>query len=228
MTAPNQPVPQGEGSGDAAPSSRRARVSVRRIGLSLLTIGFLGAVAGASTFSAFSDTTQNGNDQFVSGSVDIDDNDNGVQLLSLTNADPGSSDVGCITVTMNGSLDSNVRLYGTTTGTGLDAYINLVVERGTFAGAPPGFDDCTGFTPDGVNYVGAGNGVMYSGTLQGYPDSWAAGLVDPVSGTPETWSAGEAHVYRFTVSVPSTPEGTENPAQGLTAEQVLIWEARNN
>ena len=227
MTAQEQALPAGEEMAEAVTSPRRARSRFRRIGLSLLVLGGFGTIAGVNTFGAFTDTTPNGGNQFTSGTVDIDDNDNGVALLTLTNGEPGTTDLGCITVTTNGSLDSNVRLYGTTTGTGLDAYADLTVERGTFAGAPPGFDDCTGFTPDAVNYLGAGNGVIYSGTLQAFPDTWAAGVVDPTAGSPETWTTGESHVYRFTVAIQNPGDGSENPAQGLTAEQALIWEARN-
>ena len=60
-------------------------------------------------------------------------------------------------------------LHGTTTGTGLDAYLDLKVTRGTYSPSTPAFKSCTNFQPDGTNYIGAGNGVIYNGTLQGYP-----------------------------------------------------------
>jgi predicted ribosomally synthesized peptide with SipW-like signal peptide len=225
MPAHEHDEPGGEVEAAAASSPRRARSRRSKLGLSALVLAGLGAAVGASTFAAFTDTTANGGNQFVAGSVDIDDNDNGTALLSLTNAQPGSSDTGCIIVTTNGSLDSNVRVYGTTTGTGLDPYVLLTVTRGTFAGAPPAYDSCTGFTPDAVDYLGQGNGVIYNGTLQGFPDNWTAGVTDPTAGSPETWTTGETHVYQFTVSIQNT--GDPNAAQGLNAQQVITWEARN-
>ena len=81
-----------------------------KIGLSLLVLLLIGAVAGFGTWAAFSDTATNSRNNFVAGSVDIDDNDTGTALYnSTTNAKPGDRDDGCIVVTYNGSLDSTVR-----------------------------------------------------------------------------------------------------------------------
>lgn len=112
-----------------------------------------------------------------------------------------------------------MRLYGTLTGSGLGQYLDLVVTRGT---SSSGFDNCSGFTADSTNYLGAGAGVMYSGTLAGFPTTYAGGTVDPTSGSPETWSTSEAHVYRFVVTVQDN-----NSAQGLNATETFTWEARN-
>lgn len=155
------------------------------------------------------------------GTVDITDNDAGAAALVQSNASPGTSDTACIVVSYQGTLPATVRLYGTTTGTGLDQYLDLTVTRGSGSGP---FDSCTGFTPDAVDYVGAGPGVVYSGTLQGWADNYTVGLVDPVPSSPETWTNGESHTYRFTLSLPA---GAPDAAQGLTAGQTFIWEARD-
>jgi len=115
-----------------------------------------------------------------------------------------------------------VRLYGTTTGSGLDAYLDLKVTRGSFSGSPPAFDSCTTFTADVTDYVGAGSGVISSGMLQGFPDDYAAGRVDPVAGSPETWTTGESHVYKLQVTVENNAS-----AQGKDAGQSFTWEARS-
>jgi predicted ribosomally synthesized peptide with SipW-like signal peptide len=223
MTATTHNQPVGEGIGDEPPSHRRARRRVPRIALSLLVLAAFGVVAGVATFGAYSDTATSSGNGFQAGTVDLDDDDNGVAMLTITNAAPGVTgvDTACITVTSRGSLDSAVRLYGTTTGTGLDQYVNLTVTRGSFAAAP-GFDSCTGFSPDGTDYIGQGSGVVYNGTLQGFPDDWSAGIVDPVASSPEAWSAGETHVYKFVATIQDA-----NGAQDLDASQVMIWEARN-
>ncbi|HZJ49930.1 MAG TPA: hypothetical protein VFF07_03520 [Actinomycetota bacterium] len=153
------------------------RSSRVRIALTLLVILALGVAGGVGTWAAFSNTTVNSGNGFAAGSVDLDDNDAGLAMLSITNGTPGATDTSCVRVTYNGSPASSVRLYGTTSGSGLDPYLNLVVTRGS---VPAGtFDSCASFTADATNYIGAGNGVIFNGTLQGYADSYAVGLVDP-------------------------------------------------
>jgi predicted ribosomally synthesized peptide with SipW-like signal peptide len=200
----------------------KKRGSVQKLGLSMLVVGLLGAVAGIGTWSAFSDTTENTGNSFASGTVDLNDDDSGsTPMLTLSNAKPGDSDTSCINVTYNGSLPASVRMYGTTAGTGLDQYLDLVVTRGAIAA--PAFDSCGSFAPDAANYGYGPGGVVYSGTLQGYADNYGGGQVDPQSGSPETWTSGESHAYRFVVTVQDN-----NGAQGKNATQTFTWEARNN
>ena len=194
-----------------------------RIGLSALVVGLLGILSGIATHAAFSDTTVNSGNGFTAGTVALTDNDADGPVLTLTNAVPDDTDSGCIIVDYVGTLPASVRLYGTTTGTGLDQYLNVTVTRGTIAGSPSPFDSCNNFVADSTNYVGAGAGVLYFGTLAAFPDSYASGIVDPSSGTPETWTTGESHVYRFDVILQDNAA-----AQGLDAAQEFTWEARNN
>jgi hypothetical protein len=191
----------------------------------LLAIALLAAVvagAGSYTWAAFVATTGNTGNSISSGTVRVSDNDTGSALLALTTALPGATDTGCIKVTYNGSLASTLRLYGTTGGSGLDPYLDLQISRGTYTLPEPGYDSCTNFQPDATNYIGAGAGVIYNGTLQGFPDSYAAGLTDPTAATPESWTTGEAHVYRIQVTLQNA-----QAAEGLTASQTFTWEARN-
>jgi predicted ribosomally synthesized peptide with SipW-like signal peptide len=198
--------------------ARRGRL--QKLGLSMLVVGMLGVVAGLGTWSAFSDTTDNSGNTFASGTVDLNDDDSGSAMLSLNNAGPGASDTACIKVTYNGSLPASVRLYGTTGGNGLDQYLDVTVTRGTSSGT---FDSCAGFTPDSTTYGYPGTGVIYQGTLQGFPDSYGAGIVDPISGSPESWTNAETHAYKIQVTVQDN-----NSAQGKNASQTFTWEARNN
>lgn len=64
--------------------------------------------------------------------------------------------------------------------------------------------------------------MVYSGTLTGYPDTYATGLVDPTAAAPESWTNPESHQYRFVVTVQDA-----NAAQGRDATQTFTWEARN-
>ena len=71
--------------------------------------------------------------------------------------------------------------------------------------------------PDATNYIGAGAGVVYNGTLQGYADDYAGGLVDPPSGGPETWTTGEKHVYKIQVTLQNNAAAAgKNATQDFT------------
>ena len=185
-------------------------------------IALLVPLAGGATFAAYTATTQNSGNRVEAGSVKLSDNGDGSSLMSMASGVPGDTTSACIKVTFDGSLASTVRLYGTTTGSGLDQYLDLKVTRGTYNPSTPAFKSCTNFQADATNYIGAGNGVIYNGTLQGYPDDYASGLVDPLSGSPESWSNGEVHVYRFDVTLQNN-----FAAQTLDATQTFSWEARN-
>jgi hypothetical protein len=198
-------------------------MTTRRKLLALVVVAVVVAAAsGSYTWSALVATDDNDANQIGSGTVTPSDNDSGNALLALSSALPGASDTGCIKVSYAGSLPANVRLYGTTGGSGLDQYLTLQITRGTYSGSEPAFDSCTNFQADATNYIGAGAGVIYSGTLQGYPDSYAAGLVDPVAGSPEVWNGPEFHVYRIQVTLQNV-----QAAEGLNATQAFTWEARN-
>jgi predicted ribosomally synthesized peptide with SipW-like signal peptide len=191
----------------------------RKILLTLLVLGAFGVVSGAATFSAFSSQTSSSANSFSAGTVQLTDNDLDVAMLSLSNAQPGATDTSCILVTYSGSLSSTVRLYGAVAGA-LAPYLTLTVTRGD--DPTPVFDDCNGFVADSTDYVGAGAGVVYQGSLSAFPASYAAGLVDPLAASPETWTTGETHTYRFVVSL-----ADDNGAQGLSATAAFTWEARN-
>ncbi len=182
----------------------------------IVAVAAIGARALYASFISTATDTQ----QISTGTVTIGSNDTGSALFSLADMKPADSPVSqCITVTMTGSRDSTVHLYGSLSGT-LDPYVNLVVTRGT--DSSPSFASCTNFTADTTDYNGDGDGVVYSGLLSNYPTTYAGGIIDPKSATPETWSHNEAHSYQFTVSLANNPL-----AQGLTSSPTFTWEARN-
>ena len=178
--------------------------------------------AGGITYAAYTATTANSGNVIEAGSVKLGDNGDGSSMLSLSAAVPGDTTSACIRVTYDGSLPATVRLHGTTTGSGLDPYLDLKVTRGVYNPTEPAFKSCTNFQADGTNYIGAGNGVIYNGTLQGYADDYASGLVDPLPGSPESWTTGEVHVYRLEVTLQ-----LDFAAQNKDATQTFRWEARN-
>jgi hypothetical protein len=190
----------------------------RRLLASLALLLAVGLAVGAGTYSAFFSSPENGGNAFAAGTVYISDNDAGVAMLSLVNAVPTNSDTSCLKVTYAGSLPSTVRLYGTTSGA-LAPYLTLVVTRGT--NTAPSFDSCTGFTADSTNYIGAGNGIVYSGVLSAYPTAGSP-LIEPTAGAPETWTTSEVHSYRFVITLANNVA-----AQGQSASATFTWDARN-
>jgi hypothetical protein len=118
--------------------------------------------------------------------------DQGSAVLSLENAKPGDAASGCLRLVYRGSEPDRVLLYGSTSGTGFDRFLELKVERGA---------SCTG----------GRHKVVFDGTLKAFPDT-------PSAAIEETWSPGEAHAYRFEITVRD-----DNAAQGLTALQTFTW-----
>jgi hypothetical protein len=185
----------------------------------LVAVAVATSVAGHSVFAAFSRTTTSSGNAFATGTVNIGDNDGAAAMLSLTSAAPGASDTGCIKVTYTGSLAAGIHLYASVSG-GLASYLDLTVTRGT--DSTPSFDSCTGFAPDSTDYIGAGAGVIYSGTLAAYPTSYASGVVDASTSAPATWNTNDAHSYKFVVTLQNN-----SAAQGLSATATFNWEARS-
>jgi hypothetical protein len=192
---------------------------VRKLFLSGLVVGLAGALLTNATLAALSSVSQNSGNRVQTGTVTIADNDGGSALLSLSNAVPGDSSTGCIRTTFTGSLNSNVRLYASVSGS-LAPYLTLTVTRGS--DSAPSFSSCANFTADATNYLGQGAGVIYQGSLSGFPGSYAAGIADPHPSAPETWTTGEAHSYRFAISLDNN-----SAAEGQSATASFSWEARN-
>jgi len=198
----------------------RRGLLVRILG-SAAVVGVAGAVVGAGTFSAFSSTTSNGGNTFAAGTVVIGDNDAGAAMYSLSDAAPGASVTSCIRVSYTGSLDSDVRLYTTSSIGNLGPYVNLTITPGSQAS--PSFPSCAGFTPDP-------GGDLYSGTLAAFAtshSSWSSGLAD-LPNAKTAWETNDAVVYRVTVTL-----ADDNAANGgaggamTTGTHAFTWEARN-
>jgi hypothetical protein len=197
------------------------RARARGLTVVLVAAGLV-ASAGTITWAGFNSLTANTGDEVQAGTVGLSDNDSGNAALSLSSANPGDTDSDCIRVDYDGTLAATLRLYGATTGSGLDPYLALKVTRGVYSPSDPGDGSCTNFQADSTNYIGAGAGVVYNGTLQNYPDDYATGIDDPPSGGPATWTAGTKRVYRLEVALQS-----DFAAQNKDATQTFTWEARN-
>jgi hypothetical protein len=192
--------------------------TARNLLATVVIVGLLIAAVGAAVFSAYTSVASNQGNSFTAGSIALTDNDAGSALFTVQGFTPGDTFIRCIEVDYNstGGVQSNVRLYGSTGGTGLDQYIDLRVRRGTMPSTGAS-GDCTGFTADVTDYNGDGAGVIYDSTLQAFGDDYANGTTDPAA----AWSSGDKAVYEITMTVQNN-----NAAQGLGVTQDFAFEAR--
>jgi Concanavalin A-like lectin/glucanases superfamily/Camelysin metallo-endopeptidase len=200
--------------GFSAPAWRRV---IGSAGVLVLLVG----VSVYGTVSAFSGTTANAGSSFAAGTVVLSDDDAETAMFSMTGLKPGSTQTRCINVAYTGSLAALVRLHASVTGSGLADFLDVVVTRGSFSTSPGG-GSCTGFTGDPTDYLGRGAGVVWDGRLGHWPDGWTNGLNDPDDMDAESWTTGEQHAYRFTVTLADV-----QAAQGAGATTTFTWEARN-
>jgi hypothetical protein len=199
-------------------SAQRIRVKLAATAIAVVATSL---VWSGGTFSSFDKTSSMPGNSVAAGTVKLSDNDAGTAALTLASAAPGDSVSGCVLVSDTGTAPAQVRTYGTVAGTGLAGYLTLTVTRGTFTGTPAA-GSCTGFTADTTAWSGGGAGVVYSGLLSAFPASSGTALADPSSTATATWSNGDAHAYKLTLTLPA---GVSSAAQGLTATAVFTWQA---
>ncbi len=181
-----------------------------RLSAGVLAVFAAALLAFQSTGAAFSATTENAGNAFAAGSVTLSDNDSGTAMFNLPNMKPNDAAVGCIEVTYSGSLDPEVRTYGASTaGDGLEAYLDLTIERGT--GTCAAFGTATAVWTNGTD----GDLGVYLGAVTNY----ATGVANwsPTGGGP-----ADVVPYRFTMALQDN-----TLAQGKTVTVTFTWEAQN-
>lgn len=192
---------------------------IRFAGTTQVALAALALFGTSLTYSSFSSSVNTAGNSFAAGTVALGDNDADSSMLQLTGALPGATDTGCLRVLYTGTLPASMRLYATTSGA-LIPYLTVTVTRGI--DNTPSFDSCDGFVADQTNYLGLGDGVVYSGALSSFPSTWTTGLVDATSSTTESWATNEVHSYRVSVTL-----GSDTGAQGKSGTASFVWEARN-
>ncbi len=185
--------------GRAEPAAKRGS-TVLRLTLSFCLAGVIAPLAAWAATAAEPEG-------FQLGAMSLTSDHSDSALLTLPNGSPGSRVSSTTTITYRGTEPAVVRLYVTTIGTGLAGFLRVTITRGI---------ERSGFVPDRLDYVGAGPGVLYRGTLAELPTSFGAGVADPA-----TWTDGETHAYRFEVTL----VGDER-AQGRTARANFLFKAR--
>ena len=194
---PPPPGPRARLDGDAP--RRRRRLLVLGGGILLVATPAAGAAVGYIVTPSNS----------TPPSVQLAVNDDGEPLFDVPAMRPGETDTACELVTNRGPDAANVGIYSSTSGTGLQNYLNLSVVRGTLpADTAPG--SCSGFVADTTNYAGHGPGVIYDGSMGAFPSSAESAIADPRL----QWPVGSSVGYEMTISL-----ADNNAAQGLTAVQ---------
>lgn len=125
-------------------------------------------------------------------------------MFQAPNMRPGVVASRCVTLTTSGTSTALAGVFSQVTGTGLDRYLTLTIERGPTI--PAGYPSCAGFEPDTANTLGLGSGVLYRGALDGVPSTEAGALMDPT-----VWPAHSSATYRFTLQV-----ADDRAAEGLS------------
>ena len=189
--------------------------SFRKLSLTILIVGLIGAAAGFGVFSAYSATTSNTGNSFAAGSVAIGDNDGGSSALYVgSNKKPGDSVTSCIQVTYTGTLGASVKLYTPSTVTNGSAF-DLTVERGTqTTGA---FPDCGDFSP---------TSEAYDGPLGSFPTTYGGGIDGKDAAA--AWAQNDSVAYRFTITVADDTTPNAHTSTMSTGSHDFTWEARNN
>jgi predicted ribosomally synthesized peptide with SipW-like signal peptide len=200
--------------------SERKDSKARRITLSLLIVGVVGALVGVGTLSAFSSSTSNSGNNFDAGTVYITDNDAGSALYNVTNRKPGDTVTSCIKVTYGGTLAADVHLYTGSTIGSVGQYIDLTIDKGTSSGNPA-FPGCGTFTSEAN---------VFTGTLSGFAsahNNYANGS-SVYPGSQTAWNGSDTLVYRFTLTL---QDNNNANGQGTGAMQSgshsFTWESRN-
>lgn len=186
-----------------------------QIGAALAAVTVVSFAILQVSSAAFSDTTDADAGTWSAAEVQLSDNDWGDTTFTSQDMVPNATDQACIDVTYDGTVESNVKLYGTTTtttDTDLGEYLNLTIEEVS----PDGGTDCAGATS---------NEEIFNDTLAGTDSfeathtEWGTGLDSGFTPTGE----GETQTYRFTVTL-----ADNNDAQGQDTAATFTWEAQNS
>lgn len=174
-----------------------------------------GLVVAQSSYSAYSSTTVSPTSNWDTGTVALSDDDANAAAFSVPNARPGATGSRCLVVTSNGSLPSQVRIYGANGSgtTSLAAYLDLTITQGTGGS----FGSCAGFTP-----LSSGAEVFH-GSLVTF-GTGRTSYANGVGGWNPTGAAPESRTYQLSYVIsPDAP----NDTMGGTAAGDIVFEAQN-
>jgi hypothetical protein len=185
----------------------------------LLAVGLL---VWQGSYAAFSATTQNNNDAWVSGALTLDNNGGTATYAGTTTATfnetalkPGSNGSKCITVRSVGTAAGSLAMYESALADStpsLGAQIKVTIDAAPVAGNV--LANCTGFPATGLTSVAT------SAALTALPNSYAtaAGPVSVATGTQLV-----AYRINWTFATTGTNSG-DNLLQSKTVTAGFTWE----
>lgn len=169
-----------------------------------------GGLVWQGSQAAFTAQTDNGVNNWNSGTVVLSDDDGGVALFNVTGMAPGNTGTKCINVEYDGDVLADVELYVSASGGTLAPYVDLTVDAGTGATDSA----CAGFTPLAPVSTFSGTLASFTATHGSYANgfgTWAPSVPDSVRS------------YRFTYTLQD-----DDNAQAQSANVTLLWEARSS
>nr|WP_272913196.1 TasA family protein [Halapricum salinum] len=91
-------------------SEKKIELNRRRVLGGMATLGVAAAAAGAGTYAAFTDSESSENNQVSAGTLDLTfgGSDGPVEAVSISNAVPGDSDTGTLTLSNDGSVNGTL------------------------------------------------------------------------------------------------------------------------
>lgn len=205
------------------PAPAEEHDSPRRVGVGgflrlatvVLTFAAMSTLVVVTSQATFSDVTDNTANSATAGDIELVDDDSDSAIFTISDMEPGQTEVDCILVTYQGSIPdpSGVKVYsgGYTDSGDFGTYLNLTIEEGT-GGT---FGDCTGFSSEATIESG-GTLATFDSASTNY--ATGVGSWDP-SGTPAT------KTYRITLELDSS---TPNAEQGESVTGLAFtWEIQN-
>lgn len=184
-----------------------------QIGAALAAVTVVSFAILQVSSAAFSDTTD-ANGTWSAAEVQLSDNDWGGTVFTSSDMVPNATDQACIDVTYDGSVASNVKLYGSTTTSTTDnlgKYLNVTIDE-----VDIGTGTCE--APDTVTNIFNADLAVNTGSFTETHTDWNTGLASAFA--PD--AAAQVQTYRFTVTL-----ADDNNAQGQDTTATFAWEAQN-
>ena len=201
-----------------APARRHDTLWTLALGVPLGLVACGGMVWQAS-YAAFTAQTSNAANSWSTGTVNLWSNATGQAMFSATNLKPGTPDKRCIGVTSDGTLPTEVRLFGAVTGdTTLAQHLHLTIQVGQVPGGTA-FPSCTGFTAS----TDLATSTVFTGTLAEFGtqrSSWG-------SSTAGSWTAPGAPTLRTYQVEYYVMDSAPREVQNTTVGVAFTWEARS-
>lgn len=171
-----------------------------------------GVLVSASSYSAFTSVTSNGENNWTTGSVALTDDAAGAALFNATGMTPGATGTKCIVVTSTSTVEADVRLYlsDVDDAANLGEHVTVTVRTGTGGGN----GSCDGFV------AAPGSHSATLAQLATDHNTYATGL----GGWTVDGTAPESKTYEITYTLsPDAP----NELMDASATATVTWEAQS-